>query len=86
MVIGSRAVAGKVRLTPAAIKLLSGPSNSSAHTIAAFGLFDRKTLANQSLLSFQKDFPQGTSYTYPAPHAEDLLVGEPALDDFLTHL
>jgi dienelactone hydrolase len=81
-----RYVLGHVHFTPSTIRLLSGPSNTSAHVVAAFGLDDENVVASDSAASFQKDFPQGRVYTYPGPHGVSINASPPALADFLAHV
>jgi dienelactone hydrolase len=80
-----RYVVGHVHFTPSTIRLLSGPSNTSAYVVAAYGLEDQNVVASSSAASFLKDFPQGKVYTYPGPHGVSINASPPALKDFLAH-
>jgi hypothetical protein len=79
-------IRGHVHFSPSAMRLLSGPSDSSAYVVSAFGLDDDNVNATQSTASFLKDFPLGRVYTYPGPHGVSINASRAALEDFLAHL
>jgi hypothetical protein len=81
-----RFVATHAHFNAAGIALLSGPSDTAAHVVAAFGLDDVNVVATDSAASFQRDFPGGQVYEYPGPHGVSILASPPALEDFLAHL
>jgi dienelactone hydrolase len=81
-----RYVVGHVGFNPGVIDLLSGPSNTSAHVVTAYGLSDHNVVASASTASFQRDFPQGHVYYYPGGHGVSITASMPALEDFLAHL
>jgi hypothetical protein len=82
----SQYVLGTVPFTRAAINLLSGPIVTSAHVVAAFGLYDANVVASQSVGSLQQDFPQAKIYLYAGPHGVGINASPPALEAFLTNL
>ncbi len=81
-----RYVASHVHLTPAVTQLFSGPSDSRAYSVAAFGLADRNVIASVSAASFARDFPDGQVYNYQGPHGVTLYANYAAFQDFLDHL
>jgi dienelactone hydrolase len=81
-----RSAVGHVHFTSSAINLLSGPSDTSAYVVSAFGLYDHNVVASESTASFRRDFPHGQVYYYPGPHGVSINASYPALEDFLTHL
>ncbi|WP_435008624.1 alpha/beta hydrolase family protein [Tundrisphaera lichenicola] len=81
-----RAVVGRVHFKPSAIRMLSGPIQTSAYVVGAFGLDDRNVVASDSIASFRKVIPNGQTYTYPGPHGASINASPPALRDFLAHV
>lgn len=81
-----RYVRSRVPFRPMTIDLLSGPSNSRAYVVSAFGSRDRNVQAAQSIASAASAFPIGKVYTYEGGHGAPITASRPALDDFLAHL
>jgi dienelactone hydrolase len=81
-----RVVGPNVHFNGGTIKLLSGPSSTTAYAIDAFGLRDHNVVASWSAAGFHRDFPDGRVYFYPGPHGVDATADPPALKDFLDHL
>ena len=81
-----RFVTSHVQLDMAIIRLLSGPSTTSAYLIDAFGLRDHNVAAAPSTASFNRDFPGGHVYYYPGPHGVLPTADPAAFNDFLSHL
>ncbi len=79
-------VTSHVHLTGAVERLLSGPTTSDAHFVAAFGLKDRNILPGVSTAAFQTDFPHGQVYYYDGPHGVTLYADYAAFQDFVDHL
>jgi hypothetical protein len=77
---------GRVHLNSALMDLLSGPCNTSAYVVCAFGLQDGIVRASVSTASFERDYPSGKVYDYPGPHGVSIDASPPALKDFLAHL
>jgi dienelactone hydrolase len=75
-----------VDFTSAGINALSGPINTTAHEVAAFGSYDRNVVASQSISSFHRDLPQASLYVYPGPHGVGIGASPPALKEFLANL
>lgn len=82
----SQYVLGHGHFTPAGLDLLSGPSRTTAHVVAAYGLQDHNVVAGESEASFRQDFPQGDVYEYDGPHGASIGASRDALQDFLVHL
>jgi hypothetical protein len=70
----------------AVIDRFSGPNDTPAHIVTAFGLEDRAVEAAPSTTEFLADYPHGHVYTYPGPHGVSISASVPALEDFLSHL
>jgi hypothetical protein len=70
----------------AVIAALSGPSNTRAHVVTAFGLDDHNIVAGPNTTAFYQEYPRGDVYTYPGPHGVAITASPAALEDFLTHL
>jgi dienelactone hydrolase len=70
----------------AVIDAMSGPNDTQAHVVTAFGLDDHNVVAGPSTASFHQEYPQGQVYTYPGPHGVGINASPAALEDFLTHL
>ena len=65
----TRYVMGHVNFTKAGINALSGPMNTTANVVAAFGAYDKNVVATESISSLHRDLPR-PAYTYmPAPMA-----------------
>jgi hypothetical protein len=79
-------VTSHVHLTPAVVDLLSGPTTSGAHFVAAFGSHDGNVEPSVSTASFQRDFPGGQVFVYPGPHGVTLYADYAAFQTFLDHL
>jgi dienelactone hydrolase len=79
-------VLGHIDGNSAVIDQLSGPSDTQAHVVAAFGDSDENVVADPSAASFLKDYPQGQVYFYPGPHGVSIFASDAALLNFLTHL
>jgi hypothetical protein len=79
-------VTSHVHLTGDVVRLLSGPSTTTAYSVAAFGLEDRNVQPAVSTASFQTDFPHGQVFYYPGPHGVTLYANYAAFQDFLGHL
>lgn len=82
----SRYVAGHVAFSRAAIDLFSGPIDTNAHVVAAFGLLDRNVVASQSAASFERDLPDASICTYDGGHGVGIDASRPALQKFLANL
>jgi dienelactone hydrolase len=76
----------QINSNPAVINLLSGPENTQAHVVAAFGSTDPVVLAGPSVASLRKDDPQADIYGYHGHHGVSIFASPAALQDFLTHL
>jgi hypothetical protein len=81
-----RYVGANVDFNRNVIKLLSGPSSSTAYVVNAFGLHDRNVVAAVSTASFARDFRYGETFDYPGPHGVTLFGDYPAFQAFLAHL
>jgi hypothetical protein len=81
-----RYVASHVHLTSGVEQLLSGPSTSDAHFVAAFGLEDPNVLASVSSAAFERDFPHGQVFYYDGPHGVTLYADYSAYQTFLGYL
>jgi hypothetical protein len=57
-----------IDLTNAGINALSGPINTTAYEVAAFGTYDRNVVATQSMAGFRRELPKASLYTYAGPH------------------
>jgi hypothetical protein len=79
-------VTSHVRLTSDFINVMSGPSNSRAFVVNAFGNYDQNVVSSISTASFQRDFRNGAVFTYPGPHGASPLASIPAFNDFVAHL
>jgi dienelactone hydrolase len=79
-------VLGRGRVAPAAINLLSGPSDTSAYVVSVFGLYDRNVVASVSTSSLQHDFPAAHVYYYAGAHGVSINASPQALQDFLAHV
>jgi len=64
-----------VHFTRLAINVLSGPSDTSAYVVFAFGLYDRNVVASVSTSSVQQDFPTAHVYDYAGAHG--VSINEP---------
>jgi hypothetical protein len=81
-----RFVTSHVRLTPSFVRLMTGPSSTSAYIVNAFGLRDRNIVASESTSSFYQDFQHGAVFYYAGPHGVTSYASIPAFRDFLAHL
>jgi Dienelactone hydrolase family len=81
-----RYVTSHVHLDAAIIDLLSGPSDTSAYLIDAFGTRDHNVVAGPSTVYFNQDFPDGHVYDYVGPHGVSPTADPQALSAFLDHL
>jgi hypothetical protein len=79
-------VMGHVHFTMPGLKTLSGPINTTAHLVAAFGLNDINVVANVSKTSLQHDAPSTIAYTYPGPHGVGITACPRALHEFVACL
>jgi hypothetical protein len=79
-------VTSHVLLTSDFIKLMSGPSNSRAFIVNAFGDLDHNVVSSVSMASFERDFGYGAVFTYPGPHGVSPMASISAFDDFIAHL
>jgi dienelactone hydrolase len=79
-------VMGHVHFTKAGLNTLSGPINTTAHLVAAFGRNDVNVVASVSEASLQKDAPDTSVYTYPGPHGVGITACPTALDEFVACL
>lgn len=79
-------VASHVHLTSGVEQLLSGPTTSHAHFVAAFGLKDANVIASVSTSAFNADFPGGQVLYYPGPHGVTLYADYTAFQDFVDYL
>ncbi len=82
----SKYILGHGRFSREGIDLLSGPSPTTAHVVAAYGLRDHNVVADESEASFRQDFPAGVVYKYDGPHGVSISQSPAALEDFLAHL
>jgi hypothetical protein len=69
-----------------AINVLSGPSDTSAYMVCAFGLHDHNVVASVSTSSLQQDFPSAHVYYYAGGHGVSISASPQALQDFLEHV
>jgi Dienelactone hydrolase family len=81
-----RYVTSHVHVTPAVVKLMSGPSTSDAYFVSAFGLHDDNVQPVASTESFQQDFQHGQVFYYLGPHGVTLYADYSAFQTFLNHL
>jgi hypothetical protein len=81
-----RYVGSNINFNSSVIKLLSGPSSSTAYVVNAFGLHDRNVVASVSTASFNRDFEYGETFYYPGPHGVSLFADYPAFQAFVAHL
>ena len=81
-----RYVTSHAHLSPPIIRLLSGPGNTSAYEIDAFGTLDHNVVAGPSTVYFNQDFPDGHVFYYDGPHGVAPTADPQALSDFLNHL
>lgn len=81
-----RPISGLAPFRPSAVSLLSGPITTSAHVVAAFGLYDPNVRADTSSADLLRDDPGAQIYTYPGAHGVSITASRPALEDFLSHL
>jgi dienelactone hydrolase len=81
-----RPIAGLSPFRPAIVSLLSGPVETQAHVVAAFGLSDPNVGAVTSSADLFDDDPAAVVYTYAGGHGVSITASRPALDDFLTDL
>jgi hypothetical protein len=79
-------VMGHAHFTRAGLNTLSGPINTTAHMVAAFGLNDINVVARVSQTSLQHDAPSTSAYTYPGPHGVGITACPTALDEFVACL
>lgn len=79
-------VTSHVHVTPAVIKLMSGPTRSGAYFVGAFGTHDANVGAVQSGASFHRDFPNGQVFNYVGSHGVTLSADYRAFETFLNHL
>ncbi|MDB5349531.1 MAG: hypothetical protein JWN86_778 [Planctomycetota bacterium] len=82
----SRHVLSHVPFTAAATDQLSGPSDTSADVVTAFGVRDHNVTAPESAASFYRDFRQGEVNYYTGPHGVSINPSRPALAHSLAHL
>ena len=75
-------VTSDVHFNKGIIKLLSGPSDSNARLIDAFGLRDQNVVSSFSSSVFHRDFPLGQVYFYPGPHGVGAKAQPAALAGF----
>src|SRR5271157_172663 len=79
-------VLSHVHFTRSAINVLSGPSDTSAYVVCAFGLYDRNVVASVSTSSVRQDFPTAHVYYYAGGHGVSINASPHALQDFLVHV
>src|SRR5271157_2999266 len=79
-------VLSHVHFTRSAINVLSGPSDTSACVVCAFGLYDRNVVASVSTSSLQQDFPTAHVYYYAGAQGVSINASPQALHDFLLHV
>jgi pimeloyl-ACP methyl ester carboxylesterase len=79
-------VTSRVHFSPAIVKLLSGPSSSTAYIVSAFGKYDANVVTSVSTASFDRDYQHGQVFYYPGPHGVSLFADYAAFRDFLAHL
>jgi dienelactone hydrolase len=75
-----------VHFERSAINVLSGPTDTSAYVVFAFGLYDRNVAASVSTSSLQQDFPTAHVYYYAGGHGVSIDASPQALHDFLVHV
>jgi hypothetical protein len=75
-----------VQVTPGFVALMSGPSDTNAFIVSAFGLHDGNIVSSMSTASLNRDFQHSQAYYYPGPHGVTLYACLPAFGDFLSHL
>jgi hypothetical protein len=66
--------------------LLSGPIETKAHVVVAFGSSDANVVATQSVASLNRYLPQASVYTYAGPHGVGIKTCRPALKEFFANL
>ncbi len=81
-----RPVSGLAPFRTSVVSRLSGPIQTSAHVVAAFGQFDPNVRADTSKADLLADIPNAQVYTYSGAHGVSITASRPALDDFLSHV
>lgn len=81
-----RPIAGLAPFRPALVASLSGPINTEAHVVGAFGQTDPNVRADATAADLRADDPSAVVYTYPGGHGAAITASPAALDDFLAHL
>jgi len=79
-------VLSHVHFTRSAINVLSGPCDTSAYVVSAFGRHDRNVVASVSTSSLHQDFPTAHVYYYARGHGVSISASPQALQDFLVHV
>jgi hypothetical protein len=79
-------VATHVQLTKGVVQLFSGPSDTQAFVVGAFGLHDTNVNAHVSATSLEKDFQHEQVFYYRGPHGVSLYANYGAFLDFVHHL
>ncbi len=81
-----RPIAGLAPFSRSVVSLLSGPLQTKAHVVAAFGQSDPHVQAATSSADLHADGPSADIYIYPGGHGVSIDASPSALDDFLAHL
>ncbi len=81
-----RPISGLAPFRANTVAAFSGPLNTSAHVVAAFGQSDPNVRADTSAADLLADHPGAAVYTYPGGHGASITASRPALEDFLAHL
>jgi hypothetical protein len=81
-----KSVTSHVHFDSGIIKLLSGPSSTTAYIVSAFGLDDHNVVSGLSTVGIHHDFQKGEISYYPGPHGVTIYADYPAFEAFLAHL
>ena len=79
-------VVSHVKLTKGVDNLLSGPSDTQAYVVGAFGLHDTTVNAHVAAESLTNDFQHKQVFYYRGPHGVSLYANYTAFLDFVHHL
>jgi hypothetical protein len=79
-------VVSHVQLTEGVVNLLSGPSDTQAFVVGAFGTHDPNVNPEMASKSLEQDFEHEQAFEYPGPHGVSLYADYPAFLTFLKHL
>ncbi len=81
-----RPISGLAPFRRPIVSLLSGPLDTEAHVVAAFGQRDPNVRPGTSDADLLDDDPTAACYAYPGGHGVAITASKAALGDFLSHL